>query len=149
MRCAARPALPALAAARFCVTFDEPRGQWTGSEMRCPSGVRGPRCEWAPLCCLVSRGCWGVGLAAMTECARVVCSVVSCVQGREAYFTDDGFAIGVAYILSILNQDKVCGISGAGGGVGSVFGDSRCVFLPPCGGTGAHVCVGGGGRRWG
>ena len=29
------------------------------------------------------------------------------LQGKEAYFTDDGFAIGVAYILAILNQDKV------------------------------------------
>ena len=29
------------------------------------------------------------------------------LQGKEAYFTDDGFAIGIAYILAILNQTKV------------------------------------------
>jgi hypothetical protein len=29
------------------------------------------------------------------------------LQGREAYFTDDGFAIGIAYVLAILKQDKV------------------------------------------
>lgn len=29
-------------------------------------------------------------------------------QGKECYFTSDGFAIGLAYILKILDQVSIC-----------------------------------------
>ena len=38
-------------------------------------------------------------MVAKDNCARVH-------KGKEAYFTDDGFAIGIAYILAILKQTK-------------------------------------------
>lgn len=53
-------------------------------------------------------------------------------QGRETYFTDDGFALGVAYMLAVLKQTKVrVSDAGAHAVVVSSSGERSCRHAGP------------------